>query len=98
MTRTPGTLTTLLSGLLLAGAALAGQPVNINAASAETIADALDGVGLSKARAIVAYRDAHGPFQHADQLVDVKGIGLSTVDKNRDNIRLDGDKQVAKRK
>ena len=34
--------------------------VNINTASAETIANALKGVGLSKAEAIVAYRSANG--------------------------------------
>lgn len=85
-----------LAGLLLASVAWAGQPVNVNAASAETLAESLDGVGLSKARAIVAYRDAHGPFRHADELVKVKGIGLSTVDRNREFILLDGDRQVAK--
>ncbi len=96
MKRFNGTLAALLAGALLAATALAGQPVDINSASAETIAESLDGVGLSKAQAIVAYRDANGPFRHADELVNVKGIGLSTVDKNRDNIRLEGGKQLAR--
>ena len=62
--------------------------VNINTADATAIATSLKGVGLSKAEAIVAYRDANGPFGHLDELVKVKGIGLRTVEINRDNIRL----------
>jgi competence protein ComEA len=37
--------------------ALASSPVNINTADTSTIADSLDGIGLSKAKAIVAYRE-----------------------------------------
>jgi competence protein ComEA len=33
--------------------------------------------------AIVAYREAHGPFKNIDQLAEVKGVGLKTVEKNR---------------
>ena len=91
-------LITLLSGALLSAACWAGHPVNINTASAEEIADGLDGVGLNKAEAIISYRDQHGPFQHPDELVNVKGIGLSTVDKNRDNIMLEAQEKVASRK
>ena len=75
---------------LLAMAALAAEPVNINSASAEEIAAALNGIGLSKAEKIVEYRQQNGPFQHIDELVNVKGIGLRTVDRNRDMILLDG--------
>ena len=93
-----GILTSLLGGLLLAASAWAGQPVDINSASAEDLAQSLDGVGLSKARAIVAYRDSQGPFRHADELVKVKGIGISTVDKNRDFIRLGAEGAKAKKR
>ncbi|MEM1413040.1 MAG: ComEA family DNA-binding protein [Pseudomonadota bacterium] len=68
--------------------AFAGEPVNVNTANAEQLAASLDGVGMSKAEAIVAYRKANGPYRHPDELVNVKGIGLSTVDRNRDYIRL----------
>ena len=70
--------------------ALAG-PVNINTADAETISKELDGVGLTKAKAIVEYRQKHGPFKSADDLSLVKGIGERTVDLNRSNIKVDGD-------
>ena len=67
---------------------LAEQPVNINLASAEVLAEALDGVGLAKAYRIIEYREAHGPFEHVDELAAVQGIGEATVEKNRDIIRL----------
>ncbi len=81
-------LIAILFGMVLAAAAWAAQPVNVNTASAEEIADSLKGVGLSKARLIVAYREANGSFAHIDELVNVKGIGIRTVDMNRDRILL----------
>lgn len=65
----------------------AGEPVDINTADASAIAASLNGIGEAKARAIVDYRDKNGPFKSADELVNVKGVGLKTVDKNRDLIR-----------
>ena len=62
--------------------------VNINTASAEEIAEALNGVGLSKAEEIVRYRESNGAFVHIDELVNVKGVGMKTVDKNREHIFL----------
>ncbi len=67
--------------------AVAG-PVNVNTADAETISAELQGVGLSKALAIVDYRKAHGPFKSVDDLTLVKGIGERTVEINRANILL----------
>lgn len=68
--------------------AWAAQPVNVNSASAEEIAESLKGIGLSKAEAIVSYRSENGDFKHVDELVNVKGIGIRTVDINRDYILL----------
>lgn len=78
----------LLLSLVLATSAFAADKVDINTAPAAELAEVLNGVGQSKAEAIVAYRDQHGPFKSADQLAEVKGIGLRTVDKNRDRIEL----------
>ena len=53
-------------------------------------------LGLTE-EAIVAYRKKNGAFKHADELVNIKGIGLKTVERNRDNIQLTAAKQVSKK-
>jgi competence protein ComEA len=63
----------------------------VNPASAEESAENLKGIGLSKAQLIVDYREANGSFEHADQLVNVKGIGIKTIDQNREMILLGDD-------
>ena len=80
--------TSLILSLALAGAAIAGETVNINTADAATIDRVLVNVGPAKAQAIVDYRKANGAFRSAEQLAMVKGIGLKTVEKNRDRIAL----------
>lgn len=101
----PGTTivhTLLLSLALLASqgglAQAAGQEaplsgdlvqVNINEADAATIADALVGIGMSRAQAIVEYREEHGDFRSLEDLVDVKGVGEATIANNKDRIRFD---------
>lgn len=71
-------------------------PVDINTADAETISAELQGVGISKAIAIVEYRAANGPFKTVDDLTMVKGIGARTVEINRKNILLDSRAQKSK--
>jgi len=74
---------------LLAAATLAlAGPVDINTADAETISAELKGIGLVKAKAIVDYREKHGPFRSADDLSLVKGIGERTVELNRTDIKV----------
>jgi len=82
--------------LILPLAALAG-PVNVNTADAETISAELQGVGLSKANAIVNYRKTHGPFKSVDDLTLVKGIGERTVEINRADILLKSSGKMAKK-
>lgn len=78
----------MIAALLLATAtaATAVERVNINTADAAALDRVLVGVGPAKAEAIIAHRRAHGAFRSADQLVDVKGIGLSTIENNRERI------------
>ena len=94
LSRTTGRVRTWLAALALSlalvGPALAADTVDINTADAATINQVLVNVGPSKAQAIVDYRDEHGPFKSADQLAQVKGIGLKTVEKNRDRIVVKG--------
>lgn len=56
--------------------------INLNTAGAKEIADALKGVGMKKAEAIVAYRKKHGDFNKLEELASVKGIGVATIAKN----------------
>lgn len=65
--------------------------VNINTADAATLAESLEGVGMARALEIVAYREAHGKFQSLEQLTEVKGIGLATIERNRDRIVIEKD-------
>ena len=78
----------LVSLALLCSAASLAGPVNINKADAATLSQELIGIGPTKAKAIVAYRKQHGAFRAAEELTAVKGIGESTVSKNRANIKL----------
>ena len=83
-----GLFASLLLSLVLLGTAFANEKVNINTADAAALDRVLVGVGPSKAAAIVEYRKANGPFKSAEELAMVKGIGLSTVEQNRDRIEL----------
>ena len=64
------------------------EPVDSSLVSVEALAEALQGIGPSKAVRIIEYREAYGPFEHIEELAAVRGIGLDTVEKNRDIIRL----------
>ncbi len=65
---------TLLILLFISGFAVA---IDINTADAKSLANTLDGIGLVKAKAIVAYRNQHGkfsrnvkyPFQALDETI-----------------------------
>ncbi|MCM2355328.1 MAG: helix-hairpin-helix domain-containing protein [Arenimonas sp.] len=88
MTKTTTLITSLLLSAFLAGGALAAEKVDINQADAATLDRVLDGVGPAKAEAIVAHRKQHGAFRSADELAEVKGIGLSLVEINRERISV----------
>lgn len=64
------------------------SPVNINTADAKTIGEALSGIGQKKAEAIVKYRETKGAFKTAEDLVNVDGIGVKTVEKIKNDILL----------
>jgi competence protein ComEA len=61
--------------------------VNINTATAEEL-DSLPGVGPTTAAAILAYRQAHGPFQRVDDLLEVRGIGPKKLERMRDRVAV----------
>ncbi len=88
-------LASVLLSLLVSVSALAAGKVDINHDSAAALAAGLNGIGPAKAEAIVAHREKNGPFKSVDQLVEVRGIGLATVEKNRDVIVLGSKPQPA---
>lgn len=90
-------LKSLALSLLLATSAHAADKVNINTADAAAIDAVLLNVGPAKAQAIVDYRKANGIFKSAEELAMVKGIGLKTVEKNRDRIELGRPAPVAQK-
>ena len=63
-------------------------PVNVNTSDAKTISEALSGIGMKKAEAIVKYRTEKGLFKTAEDLANVKGIGEKTIEKNKNDILL----------
>lgn len=82
MKRTPLFATLILLFSLVTGFAYAQEAtININTADVATLAS-LNGIGQSKAEAIVAYREANGPFTVTADLANVKGIGERTIEKN----------------
>jgi competence protein ComEA len=79
----------LIASLMPVVVAWAG-PIDINTADAATIAKELKGIGLSRAQAIVDYREKNGAFKSIDDLRKIKGVGDKTLELNRPNIRFDG--------
>lgn len=78
------------SALLLVGGGLAfaSELVNINAADVESIASALIGIGPAKAQAIVDYREEFGAFVQIQDITNVPGIGMATLDQIKSLITL----------
>jgi len=62
---------------------------NLNTADASTLQRELNGIGQAKAQAIIAYREANGPFQSVDELLEIKGIGNALMERNRDKLTLE---------
>lgn len=61
--------------------------VRINDATQEEMEE-LNGIGPSKAEAIIQYRDENGLFETADDLLDVSGIGEKTLEALEDDIQV----------
>ena len=64
------------------------EPININTSNATEVANALNGIGLKKANAIIDFREKNGPFSSLNELTRVKGIGQKTLNKNQHNINF----------
>jgi len=70
-----------------AGSDAPAPAVDLNRATLAEL-DALPGVGPTTARAIVTYRDKHGPFRTVDDLTEVQGIGPTRLENLRDLVQV----------
>lgn len=65
------------------------QPtLDLNKADAATLQRELNGIGKTKAEAIVAYREEHGDFASVDELLEIKGIGKALLERNREKLTV----------
>ena len=62
--------------------------VNINQASVEELVQ-LKGIGLEYGQRIVQYREEHGAFQKAEDIMNVSGIGPKTFEEIKDRITVE---------
>lgn len=62
-------------------------PVNINTAEEELLCT-LPGVGSSKAKSIIAYREKNGPFEKKEDIMNVEGIKNGLFEKIKDSITV----------
>ena len=72
----------VLIGMLWSTGVMAGT-VNINLADVGELAENIHGIGPNLAQAIVNYRAQYGDFSSIDELVGVRGIGLTIIKANR---------------
>lgn len=63
------------------------QVINLNTATIEQL-QTLSGIGASKARDIIAYREEHGGFKSISEITEVKGIGTATFEKIKDRLTI----------
>jgi competence protein ComEA len=64
------------------------ETININKASLEELTQ-LKRIGPKYAERIVQYREIHGPFERAEDIMKVRGIGPKTWDANRECITVE---------
>jgi len=64
------------------------QKINLNSAE-PWLLEALPGIGQDRAKAIIAYRASHGPFRRVEELLNIEGIGESTLNKIRNLITVE---------
>lgn len=66
---------------------LLGHPLDLNSATAADL-EALPGIGPHTAAAVLADRDAHGPYAAVAELARVRGIGPHTLERLHPSLRV----------
>lgn len=80
---TPPALTTNLTA-----APASGGKVNLNTADLSQL-QTISGIGAKRAQDIIDYRESKGGFTSVDDLKNVSGIGDKTLEKIREEVRVD---------
>lgn len=62
--------------------------VNINTATQSEL-ESVKGLGPSKAKAIIAYREKNGAFKSVNDLDKVKGFGKASIEKLKGELTVD---------
>jgi competence protein ComEA len=81
-----------LFALLLAIVSFLGMAfaaVNINTANQQEL-ESLKGIGPVRAKAIISYREKHGPFKTLEEVDKVPGIGKGTLEKIKGDVIFAG--------
>jgi competence ComEA-like helix-hairpin-helix protein len=72
----------LCSNIVLAQKNPPPQPINLNTATIAQL-ETLPGIGPNTAKSIVDFRNHSGPFQRVEDLLAIKGISKSKLEKLR---------------
>ena len=63
------------------------QKINVNKASFKQLIT-IPGMTETRAASLILYREAHGDFKHLDELLNVKYIGVATLEKIKPYLTL----------
>ena len=63
------------------------QTININKSNVSQLIT-LKGIGKSKAKAIISYRQKFGSFKSVSQLSDVNGVGVQIIKDNKSRLTI----------
>ena len=74
-------------GIALAQKTPPAQPINLNTATIAQL-ETLPGIGPNTAKSIVDFRNHSGPFQRVEDLLAIKGISKSKLEKLRPYVTI----------
>lgn len=64
-----------------------GEVVDVNDATVEELQE-VPGIGPTLAGRIVAFREEFGPYERVDDLLDVEGIGVKSLERIRPHVTV----------
>lgn len=64
------------------------NPLDVNEATAEQLQE-VPGIGATLARRIIEFREEHGAFEKVDDLLNVQGIGPTSLERIRPYLKVE---------